>query len=319
MGKVGLVLFPGFVSNNFHFWPVRLSLMTTGVGVGPKQFVRHSGMLSKVAMSDPAKQTQLLSPITTAELMGMQLARVDRFQLLDHVFEQLRLGEGGWIVTANLDFLRRYVLEKKYEELYSAADLRVADGMPLVWASKIQGTPVPERVPGSSLVWLILERCLRENRSVYLLGGANDANPRALKVIQEKYPSLVCAGSSPMVASPPSDKDVASIRTILSSQNPDVLLVGLGSPKQEQLIQLLRPYFPKTWMIGIGITFSFISGDLARAPRWVRRIGAEWIYRMFQDPKRLVKRYLVEDLPFAMRLFFKVILARLVRKTPGPR
>ena len=113
-----------------------------------------------------------------------------------------------------------------------------------------------------------------------------------------------------MVASPPSELDVDAIRKALESSNPDVLLVGLGSPKKEQLIQDLRPLFPRTWMIGIGITFSFISGDLTRAPKWIRKIGAEWVYRMFQDPKRLVRRYLLEDLPFDFRLFQHVIAKR---------
>ena len=244
----------------------------------------------------------------------MELACLDRFQLLDLIFEQLRIGKGGWLVTANLDFLRRYVRDVKCRALYDAADIRVADGMPLVWASKIQGSPVPERVPGSSLVWLILERCLRDERSVYLLGGAGESNFRAIQVIHKKYPSLACIGSSPMVASPPSELDVGAIRNVLESSVPDVLLVGLGSPKQEQIIQNLRPHFPRTWMIGIGITFSFISGDLSRAPRWIRKIGAEWVYRMFQDPKRLARRYLLENLPFAFRLFPHAVIRRLLGK-----
>src|ERR1019366_4821585 len=99
---------------------------------------------------------------TAVSLMGLRLARLDRHHLLDHVFECLRVGQGGWLVTANLDFLRRYVRDRQSRELYDAADVRVADGMPLVWACKLQGQPLPERVPGSSLVWLLAERAARE-------------------------------------------------------------------------------------------------------------------------------------------------------------
>src|SRR5687767_5103619 len=91
----------------------------------------------------------------TSELHGMSLARMDRFALLDHIFGSLAAGRGGWLVTANLDILRRHAIDPVARELYDAADVRVADGMPLVWAARLQGDPLPERVAGSSLLWLL--------------------------------------------------------------------------------------------------------------------------------------------------------------------
>jgi N-acetylglucosaminyldiphosphoundecaprenol N-acetyl-beta-D-mannosaminyltransferase len=248
---------------------------------------------------------------TAVSLMGLRLARLDRHHLLDHVFECLRVGQGGWLVTANLDFLRRYVRDRQSRELYDAADVRVADGMPLVWACKLQGQPLPERVPGSSLVWLLAERAAREGRSLYLLGGADDANEKARKVLAEKHPGLAWIdGTSPLITSPPGESDIAAILAELGDRKTDILLVGLGSPKQEQLIRALRPRLPSTWMIGVGISFSFVAGDVKRAPTWMRRAGIEWIHRMLQEPRRLAKRYLLHDLPFALRLFPHAFLAR---------
>jgi len=244
-------------------------------------------------------------------LMGLRLARLDRHRLLDYVFNCLRVGQGGWLVTANLDFLRRYVRDRESRELYDAADVRVADGMPLVWACKLQGQPLPERVPGSSLVWLLAERAAREGRSIYLLGGADGANEKARKVLAEKYPGLAwVGGTSPLVASPPAESDITAILAELRGRKTDILLVGLGSPKQEQLIRALRPHLPSTWMIGVGISFSFVAGDVKRAPTWMRRAGIEWMHRMMQEPRRLAKRYLLHDLPFALRLFPQAFLAR---------
>jgi N-acetylglucosaminyldiphosphoundecaprenol N-acetyl-beta-D-mannosaminyltransferase len=250
--------------------------------------------------------------IPTESLMGLRLARIDRWQLLDHIFAALAQSEGGWLVTANLDFLRRYVRDQEMRTLYDRADLRVADGMPLVWACKLQGTPLPERVPGSSLVWTLVERAAREGRSVYLLGGTEQANAGAKKVFAERYPSLkLCGGSSPLLASPPSRDEIDRLCTALAQHNPDILLVALGSPKQEQVIHALRGQFPHTWMVGVGISLSFVAGEIKRAPVWMRKAGLEWVHRMLQDPKRLAKRYLVHDLPFVLRLFLLAALRRI--------
>jgi N-acetylglucosaminyldiphosphoundecaprenol N-acetyl-beta-D-mannosaminyltransferase len=251
----------------------------------------------------------------SVSLMGLHLARIDRHALLDYLFASTRAGRGGWLVTANLDFLRRYIRDPAVRALYDAAELRVADGMPLVWACRLQGQPLPERVSGSSLVWLLAERAAREGRSLYLLGGAPGANEGARKVLARKYPDLEpCGGASPVVGSPPSASDIASILAGLEGRRPDILLVGLGSPKQEQVIRALREHLPATWMIGVGGSFSFIAGDVKRAPAWMRKAGIEWIHRLLQEPRRLARRYLLDDLPFALRLFPHALMARLRRR-----
>jgi len=250
----------------------------------------------------------------TVSLMGLRLACIDWRGLVDHIFASLGAGCGGWLITANLDFLRRYVCDPEARRLYDTAEIRVADGMPLVWACWIQGDRLPDRVPGSSLVWPLIERAAREGRSVYLLGGAPGVNGRAAKVLVDKYPSLkLCGASSPLIDSPPSSRDVELVLAELAKVRPDILLVGLGSPKQEQLIRVLREHLPSTWMVGVGISFSFIAGDLKRAPAWMCRMGIEWVHRMIQDPRRLTKRYLVDDLPFALRLFPHALRVRVQR------
>src|SRR5256885_7766158 len=127
---------------------------------------------------------------TTCQLYGMTLARLDTEGLLDHVFAALARGRGGWVITANLDFLRRHVRDGAARALYDAADIRVADGMPLVWAARLQGDPLPERVAGSSLVGHIAERAAREGRSLYFLGGAPRARRRAAAWLRPRAPSL---------------------------------------------------------------------------------------------------------------------------------
>jgi len=242
----------------------------------------------------------------------MRLAAVNASALLDHMFGSLARGQGGWLVTANLDFLRRHAHDPVSRELYAEADVCVADGMPLVWAMRLQGDRLPERIAGSSLMLPIAERAATEGRSLYLLGGEPVANQKAAEVLRARWPGLVIAGaSSPMVKNPPTPEDIHSLREELLQARPDIVLVGMGSPKQEQLIRALRPDFPRAWMIGVGMTFSFVAGTLSRAPGWMQRTGLEWCWRLAQEPKRLSRRYLLEDLPFSVELFARVGLKRL--------
>jgi N-acetylglucosaminyldiphosphoundecaprenol N-acetyl-beta-D-mannosaminyltransferase len=251
-------------------------------------------------------------PFPTFDLLGMTLARVDSRGLLDHMFARLAAGEGGWLVTANLDFLRRHVHDPAARALYEGADLSVADGMPLLWAARLQGVRLPERIAGSSLVVPIAERAAREGRSLYLLGGEPAANAQAATVLRARCPGLnICGASSPMVASPPTPEQAHALREELTRARPDVVLVGMGSPKQEHIIHALRRDLPRAWMIGVGITFSFVAGTVSRAPAWMQQAGLEWSWRLAQEPRRLARRYLLEDIPFSFELFARAAWKRL--------
>jgi N-acetylglucosaminyldiphosphoundecaprenol N-acetyl-beta-D-mannosaminyltransferase len=196
-------------------------------------------------------------------------------------------------------------------DLYSAADLTVADGMPLVWASGLLGTPLPERVAGSALIYRFAERAAREQRSMYLLGGDPGMAQAASRELCRKYPGLRIAGhSSPRYSATPTQSEISETVQALRVSPPDLLLVGLGSPKQERLIHALRDSFPSTWMVGVGISFSFVAGQVPRAPMWMRKSGLEWVHRLTQEPRRLARRYLIEDLPFAAELFARVLWTR---------
>lgn len=248
----------------------------------------------------------------TVELCGMSLASLHTQQLIDHVFESLAQARGGWLVTANLDFLRRFVHDPASRDIYADADLRVADGMPLVWASHLQGTPLPERVAGSSLLLPLCQRAAREGRSVYLLGGDPTAAQIARQRLVEASPGLVVAGqTSPNVSAQVSEADVAPIREELLRTRPSIVFVAFGSPKQERVIARLRADLPDAWWIGVGISFSFIAGQVARAPVLLQKLGLEWAHRLLQEPERLFRRYVIEDIPFAFELFGRAALVRL--------
>jgi N-acetylglucosaminyldiphosphoundecaprenol N-acetyl-beta-D-mannosaminyltransferase len=253
-----------------------------------------------------------LAPVEPVDLFGMRLAPLKSEELLDHVFASLREGRGGWVVTANLDILRRHQVEPEARAAYARADLRVADGMPLVWASALSGRRLPERVAGSSLALALAERAAREGRTLYLLGGAEGAAEGARRALEARHPTLRIVGhAAPLLSSPPTLAELAELEALVREARPDILLVAFGSPKQEYVCRRLRAAFPRIWMMGVGATFSFLAGQRTRAPGWMQRVGLEWLHRMLQEPDRLARRYLVDDLPFAFRLFGHALRARM--------
>lgn len=254
-----------------------------------------------------------MSDFSVVTLGGLRFASLTESEVVRHVRVALRRGVGGRIATPNIDILRQVAGDPSLHAQLLDADLLVADGAPLVWAARLAGRPLPERVTGSGLIWSLSAGLARDGRSVYLLGG-NPGEPsgaaRAAMTLSRKYPGLRIAGHT----SPPFgfDRDSDVFRSIVASiviSAPDLVFVGLGYPKQERIIDRLRPEMPTTWFLGCGAAINFVAGDQARAPRWMQRSGLEWAHRLVSEPRRLAGRYLRHDAPFAFRLLATAVLA----------
>ena len=244
-------------------------------------------------------------------LLNATLCPVTQRQSVDIVVDALRRQQGGWIVTPNLDHVRRCSEDSHYATTVRKANLRLADGMPLVWASRLKRTPLPERVAGSDLIYSLSKGLGEEGKSVFLLGGEPGTADAAGKVLKARYPKLVIAGAHcPPVGFEHDPKEMKKIEDQLRATRPDLVFVALGSPKQEYLVETLRDRFPTTWWIGVGISFSFVCGRVKRAPKWMQRCGLEWMHRLTQEPRRLAKRYLFHGLPFAAHLLIRSGLRR---------
>jgi len=194
------------------------------------------------------------------------------------------------------------------------ADLLLADGMPIVWASKILGCALPERVAGSSLISSLSEGAAREGRSVYLLGGDPGTAEAAAGELVRRHPALRIAGTDcPPVGFEKDASNVARIAGQVGDARPDIVFVGLGCPKQERLIEQIRSAAPTAWYLGVGISFSYVCGAIRRPPTWMRKSGLEWVFRLAQEPKRLARRYIRNDIPFALRLGALLARTRIAR------
>ncbi len=256
---------------------------------------------SAVPLNTEGNQAAASPP--SVELLGMQLAAITESELLARTESDLSAGKGGWLVTANLDILHHFVKDESARRAYLAADLRVADGMPLVWAARLQGDDLPERIAGSTLCVPLLRLCSKHEWPVALIGGAPSTAEQVAQTYQKQLPNLsIAADSSLRFSTPPTPAEVEAARAVIRSVRARVVLVGLGSPKQEYLIEKLRVDLEDVWFVGIGGSFSFLTGDTRRAPEFLQRAGLEWLHRLAQDPQRLAQRYLRDNLPFGLRL-----------------
>jgi len=268
--------------------------------------------------SDPRAANPAASPknarLPVVTLCGIRLHAVTESQCVDHILNELDAQRGGWVVTPNLDHLRRLVRDDSFATLCGGASLMVADGMPLVWASRLQGTPLPQRVAGSNLISSLSAAAAKRGRRIFLLGGDPGSADRAAAVLQSRHSHLRVVGTlCPPVGFERDEEQLRRLHDAVLAAKPDIIYVALGSPKQELLIDQLREILPGAWWLGVGISFSFLCGQVRRAPRWMQQCGLEWLHRLYQEPRRLAKRYLVDCLPFGVRLLAGAIVSPPVK------
>jgi N-acetylglucosaminyldiphosphoundecaprenol N-acetyl-beta-D-mannosaminyltransferase len=246
-------------------------------------------------------------------MMGAPIDAVTDAAAVRTILDAALAHKGHWTITANLDHLRRYRTEHVAKRLLERADLVLADGMPLVWASRLAGTPLPERVAGSDMIWLISRAAGQHHAFVFLLGGDPGVADRAAQVLRERCEGLEIVGTlCPPIGFERDEGELDRIQSELEGAAPQIVFVGLGFPKQDLLIERLRGALPEASFIGVGISFSFVAGEVTRAPRWMHALGLEWLHRLRREPRRLVRRYLIDGLPYALVLLASAMRHRFI-------
>lgn len=246
--------------------------------------------------------------------MGLGVHAITEKQCVAHIAGAWAASRGGWLHTVNLDHLRMITAGQFFSDAMPAADLCVCDGAPMVWASRLQGTPLPERVAGSDLIRSLTAAAAADKRRVFFLGGNPGSAEGAAAQLQKEFPGFEVAGVvCPDFGFEKDPEQLAQLTKELIAAQPHLVFVAVGAPKSERLIQEWRKSLPAAWWAGVGISFSFVIGEVKRAPRWMQVTGVEWVHRLLQEPSRLAKRYLVHGLPFAARLFFHSLRQRFSR------
>jgi len=248
-----------------------------------------------------------VDPVTQREAVGRVMAALDA-------------GQGGIVVTPNVDQLAQSAKQPALYQFFERASLVLADGAPLVLAAKLAQCPLPERVTGADLLWALTEaESARENGGIFLLGGAPGAADRAADRVVERFPTLRRPGTHcPPFGYEPDPDEFAAMVSAIQAYQPRIVFCGLGFPKQEGLATALSRVFPTVWFVGCGQAIAFAAGDVSRAPKWMRENGIEWVHRLVTEPRRLASRYLGRDLPFAIKMMIGAVLRRSP-VVPGPR
>ena len=247
--------------------------------------------------------TQFVRPPSKVQLMGVRIDCVTEKQVIARVISSIRDGIGGWIVTPNVDHLRIISERPDLLATVNQASLKIADGMPLIWASRVQGTPLPERVTGAGLTASLTAAASKAGASVFLLGGNPGDGEAAAAVLRRSNPGLKIAGIiCPPLGFESDSLQMTEIANALRSAKPDLVYTCFGFPKDPLVISALRHCLPSAWFLGLGGSLAIVSGRTRRAPGWMQRIGMEWLWRLGLEPRRLFRRYIVDDIPFAIRL-----------------
>ena len=246
------------------------------------------------------------------EIAGLAFDLVTEAQAVERIVESARLGRGGWVATPNIDICRLAGQNPDLHDILSRASLVVADGKPLLWAARLRGGRFPEQVPGASLIYSVSGAAAGHGLSIYLLGGDPGVPELAARKLRDRYPGLVIAGTdAPPFGFDATGEGVEAVRRRLVAAAPDIVYVGLGCPKQERLIARVAPSLPGAWFIGCGAAIPFAAKVQRRAPRWMRQAGLSWLFRLATEPRRLFKRYVVHDFPFAGRLLASSVAERV--------
>jgi N-acetylglucosaminyldiphosphoundecaprenol N-acetyl-beta-D-mannosaminyltransferase len=226
-------------------------------------------------------------------------------------------GVGGAISTLNVDSLRLASQDEDVARMFRSASTVVADGMPVIWASRLAGEPLPQRVTGSSLIYSLTAAAADDGRSIYLLGGPPGVGDAAAQRLEERFPDVRIAGmASPPMGFDRTEAGVAEVTEKLLAADPDLVFVGLGAPMQDRVIAHLRAVHPRAWYLGCGAAIAMAAGEFPRAPRVLQDAGLEWAFRLALEPRRLAGRYLVRDAPFAVGLLGRAILRRFSSHGP---
>jgi len=226
---------------------------------------------------------------------------------LDFIERLVMSGKGGYVVTPNVDHVVMAETDEALRTAYDDASLSLADGMPLVWLSKLLGCSLPSKVSGSDLVMPLLVRAAERGLKVYLLGAAPGVGLKAAAKLRAEIPGLHIVGvDSPPMGFEKNQKTEDGVLELMRAHDPDIVLVALGAPKQEILMHRWYRAGVTAVMLGIGASIDFIAGTVQRAPAWMSNAGLEWLYRLVHDPGRLAKRYVLRDSGF-VRVAYRMI------------
>jgi N-acetylglucosaminyldiphosphoundecaprenol N-acetyl-beta-D-mannosaminyltransferase len=232
-------------------------------------------------------------------VLGVPFHNVTMEETIAFIDEKIRQRGFHQIATANVDFLIHAIRDPEMQQILCSCDLVIPDGMPILWGARMLGSALKQRVCGVDLVPRVAELCAREGHSLFLLGSTEQNSARCAENLKQRYPGLRIAGRYCPPVMPLERMNHEEILRRIERAKPDILLVALGNPKQERWLAMHRRRLNVPVCIGVGGSIDFVAGAMKRAPLWMQSSGLEWLYRLLQEPNRLLQRYVGDACGFA--------------------
>ena len=254
-------------------------------------------------------------PTRRAQLFGVGIDLYSMSETVDIIMQWLSQPEKNckFVVTPNVDHIVKVQADIGLQAAYNEAALVVTDGKPVVWAASMLGLNIPGTVPGSDLVPAIFDAAQASKTpiKVFLLGAMPGVADRAKDNILKRWPAVNVVGTlSPDFGFDKKTDESQAICDVVNNTGAELLVLGLGAPKQELWITQYAPRISVKVALCVGAPIDFLAGEKARAPMWMRKVGLEWLHRMFSEPKRLAKRYLVDAVVFPKLILKEWIKSR---------
>lgn len=230
-------------------------------------------------------------------LLNTFINNVTMSETVEAIEQMIAADKKSYVVAINVDVVMKIEADPYLKKIVDDADMVLVDGKPLVWISKLHGRPLKEKVSGSDLVPLLCEVAAKNGYKVFIIGGKEGCAERAKQRLEEKLPDIKIVGTyAPPFGFEKDDAELERINRMISQAHPDLLITCFGCPKQEKWIyENIEKYDAKV-SICAGATVDFLAGNVTRAPRWMSEHGLEWFYRFLQEPRRMFRRYFVDDM-----------------------
>lgn len=238
-------------------------------------------------------------PPPTVDILGFRVSRLDLEGAVQDLDRMIQSGTKHRVVCMTVNSIMSARGDQWLRSLYNKASLALPDGLPIIWASRILGEPVPGRAAGPDLLLATSAMAARRGYTCYFMGGGTGIAGRLADALRRRYPGLRVVGAySPSYHEEFPPEVSARIVRRINAVNPDILWVGLGAPKQDRWIADNLERLSVRVAIGVGAAFEMYGGTAGRAPLWMQRTGLEWFFRFLREPRRLFRRYFIEGPPF---------------------
>jgi N-acetylglucosaminyldiphosphoundecaprenol N-acetyl-beta-D-mannosaminyltransferase len=254
-----------------------------------------------------------------SRLFGISIDSLTMDEALREIEILLASPQPSLVVTPNIQHISLLQRDAEFKDAYAAASLILADSMPLVWSSRLLGSPLPERVAGSDILPAFSRRAARKGYGLFFLGAAPGIAARAANVLREKNPGLRIVGvHAPGQGFERHLETNEEVLRLIREARPDILFVALGTPKGEVWAWKNKNAASVPVVICCGAALDFISGNKRRSPRWLQKLGLEWLFRVLHEPRRLWRRYLSGNIHFIILLARELVTRKKAPKFLSP-